>query len=276
MIKKIMPLFLLVLVLACKKDNSTEPEKITPSSDSSEYFPMAAGNEWRYYEPGRQDATRSIRVWAALNLADSTFFIYGNKLESADTLYQDQWGRVYKRWNGHTQLWLDFSVDNEGTYQYRLSGKLDYTVTVKKNQSVAYDEHTFDNCISISFDVPDLVDEEMLDAALAERPDEIEAFFLGDDDRNIEGFADIVNDQIRTLIGTNGQLEGEKESAQSRINDLEAKIEQENTRLDRKYELLTKQFIELDRYMNQMTNLSSYLASQFDSISNAWGGTSKK
>jgi flagellar hook-associated protein 2 len=134
----------------------------------------------------------------------------------------------------------------------------------------------FDLGLEFNRDGTITIDEEALDAALADRPDEIEAFFLGDDDRNIEGFADIVNEQVRVFLGVDGQLEGEKKSAQSRIRDLEVKIEQENTRLDRKYELLTKQFIELDRYMNQMSSLSNYLSSQFDSISNAWGAANKK
>jgi len=161
MAKKMIPLFLLVLVLACQRDNSTEPDKETPSSDSSEYFPLAQGNEWRYYAPGHSDATRSIRVWETVTIDDTLYYLYGNKLETAEMLYQDQWGRVYKRFNGRTLLWLDFSLKDGETYQYTLSENLDYTVTVKKNLSITYDDHSFDNCISISFDVPDLFDEEM-------------------------------------------------------------------------------------------------------------------
>lgn len=119
------------------------------------------------------------------------------------------------------------------------------------------------------------LNEEMFDQALADNPDGVSAFFLGDSDRNIEGFADRVNDQLRYITGAGGQIEGEKSSAQVRITDLKLKIEQETNRLDKKYELLTKQFIELDRYMNQMTSLSGYLANQFDSIAKAWGGRDK-
>jgi len=115
------------------------------------------------------------------------------------------------------------------------------------------------------------LNEEMLDQAIADHPDGISAFFLGDSTRDIEGFADKVNNQLRFITGAEGQIEGEKDSAQARIDDLELKMEQENDRLDKKYELLTKQFIELDRYMNQMTSLSSYLTSQFDSIAKSWG-----
>lgn len=119
------------------------------------------------------------------------------------------------------------------------------------------------------------LDETVLDTAFAERSGEIEAFFLGDSDRDIKGFADIVNDQMWELTNGEGQIAGEKKSAEDRINALETSIEEENTRLDKKYELLTKQFIELDRYMNQMTSLSSYLGSQFNMISNAWNHTNK-
>ncbi|RJX35538.1 MAG: hypothetical protein C4531_01575 [Desulfurivibrio sp.] len=118
------------------------------------------------------------------------------------------------------------------------------------------------------------LNEEMFDQALADFPEGVSAFFLGDSTRDMEGFADKVNDRLRFMTGADGQIEGEKDSAQARIADLELKIEQENNRLDKKYELMTKQFIELDRYMNQMTSLSSYLADQFDSIAKSWSGTS--
>jgi flagellar hook-associated protein 2 len=117
------------------------------------------------------------------------------------------------------------------------------------------------------------LNEETVDAALADNPDAVSAFFLGDSDRDIQGFADMVNERMRTMTGIEGQIDGEKQSAQGRITEIEAKVAAENARLDKKYELMTKQFIELDRYMNQMTSLSSYLVSQFDSISNAWGGS---
>lgn len=115
------------------------------------------------------------------------------------------------------------------------------------------------------------LNEETVDAALADYPDAVSVFFLGDSDRDIQGFADMINERMRTFTGAEGQIEGEKQSAQDRITETELKVAAENERLDKKYELMTKQFIELDRYMKQMTSLSDYLVSQFDSISNAWG-----
>ena len=119
------------------------------------------------------------------------------------------------------------------------------------------------------------LNEETVDAALADYPDAVSVFFLGDSDRDIQGFADMINERMRTFTGAEGQIEGEKQSAQDRITETELKVAAENERLDKKYELITKQFIELDRYMKQMTSLSDYLVSQFDSISNAWGAVGK-
>lgn len=115
------------------------------------------------------------------------------------------------------------------------------------------------------------LDEEMLADAFSENSDAAQAFFLGDSDREVTGFGDMVNERMRVLVSSEGQIAGEENSATSRISSLELNIERETERLEKKYELMTKQFIELDRYMNQMTSISSYLTSQFDSLSSAWG-----
>jgi len=119
------------------------------------------------------------------------------------------------------------------------------------------------------------IDGEVLAAAVANNPEGVQAFFLGDEDEEITGFADLVNDQLRTITGSTGQVEAEKTMAQARIDDLELQIEAETERLDKRYELLTKQFVELDRYMNQMTSMSDYLSGQFESYSSMWSGSSK-
>ncbi|MCJ7602862.1 MAG: flagellar filament capping protein FliD, partial [Desulfobulbaceae bacterium] len=77
------------------------------------------------------------------------------------------------------------------------------------------------------------LNEETVDAALADYPDEVSAFFLGDSDRDIQGFADLVNERMRTFTGAAGQIEGEKQSAQDRITETELKVTAENERLDK-------------------------------------------
>lgn len=102
----------------------------------------------------------------------------------------------------------------------------------------------------------------------------IQDFFLGDSDNYIEGFADKINNRLRTLTGASGLLEGEKTAAQTRIDDLNLKFAADSARLDKRYEQLTKQFVALDRYMNQMTSMSNFLTGQFNSLSDGWVGSS--
>ncbi|MFA7383740.1 MAG: flagellar filament capping protein FliD [Desulfurivibrionaceae bacterium] len=120
------------------------------------------------------------------------------------------------------------------------------------------------------------IDETVLSAAISEAPDSVAAFFLGDDDQEITGMADKVNDYLRELTSGSGQVAAEKTAAQTRIDDLELRIEAETERLDRRYEVLTKQFVELDSYMSQMKSMGSYLTGQFDSLSSMLSGSSGK
>jgi flagellar hook-associated protein 2 len=116
------------------------------------------------------------------------------------------------------------------------------------------------------------LDNEVLDAALVDNPEAVQAFFLGDEDQKIEGFADLVNERLRLLTSVAGLVETEKNAAQGRIDNLKLQIERDTERLDRKYERLTQQFVELDRYMNQMSSVSSFLTGQFDSLNQPLNG----
>lgn len=150
------------LFLSCSKDNPTEPEQKTPTSNSDFFFPLKQDNKWNYYIPGHRDGILSYRVWKTFTIQDSLFYVYGNKEATSDTLYQNQWGRVYKRRSNKNLMWLDFSLDDGATFQYKLSEKLNYKVTVKKNLPISYDDMKFENCMQFSFDVPDIDDEEMI------------------------------------------------------------------------------------------------------------------
>jgi len=118
------------------------------------------------------------------------------------------------------------------------------------------------------------IDSSALDAAISSHPDAFQSFFLGDDSRDITGMADLVNDRLRSITSIGGQIEGEKTATKQLIADLEDQITLTTSRLDRKYDNLSKQFVELDRYMSQMTALSDYLTSQFDSLTKSSGGSS--
>jgi len=111
------------------------------------------------------------------------------------------------------------------------------------------------------------IDETTLSAAITGAPDSVSAFFLGDEDAGITGLADKVNDYLREVTSGTGQVAAEKTAAQARIDDLQLRIETETERLDKRYDILSKQFVALDQYMSQMKSMGSYLTGQFDSLS---------
>ncbi len=119
------------------------------------------------------------------------------------------------------------------------------------------------------------IDEATIAAAISGAPDSVSAFFLGDEAAGITGLADTVNDYLREVTGGSGQIAAEKTAAQTRIDDLQLRIETETERLDRRYDILTKQFVSLDQYMSQMKSMGSYLTGQFSSLSNLLSDSSQ-
>ncbi len=112
------------------------------------------------------------------------------------------------------------------------------------------------------------IDQTKLEDALNNDYDDVKKFFLGDTDKGIKGFGDIVNDTLRDLTdpGT-GALETQKTSTEDRIKRIDNEIASSEQRLDKKYDILARQFADLDKFMSNMQNLSSYLTSQFNSLS---------
>ncbi|MBU0486126.1 MAG: flagellar filament capping protein FliD [Proteobacteria bacterium] len=134
----------------------------------------------------------------------------------------------------------------------------------------------FDLGLEFNSDGTITIDQDKLKSAWADKSEGVKALFLGDEEGKVTGLAEQINDRLRAYTVGTGQIEAEKTAAQGRITDLELRIETETARLNKRYELLTQQFIGLDRYMNQMTSISNFLTSQFDSISNALSGNGGK
>lgn len=157
----------------------------------------------------------------------------------------------------------DMPYDLQGLMTSINNADPDGNITSLFNMGLEFDR---DGTISIN--------DATLTEAISTYGDGVQAFFLGDSDNNIEGFADKINNRLRTMTGGTGLIEGEKTSAQARIDDLNLKFTSDSARLDKKYEQLTKQFIALDRYMNEMTSMSNFLTGQFNSLSDGWASNS--
>ncbi|MFZ5571695.1 MAG: flagellar filament capping protein FliD [Thermodesulfobacteriota bacterium] len=110
------------------------------------------------------------------------------------------------------------------------------------------------------------IDEEVLDSALAAHPDDVADFFLSDPETGKTGLADLLNEHLRSLTGNLGLIGQEKTYAEESIDRLEKDIEATTARLDERYDVLARQFVELDRYAASMKNLGDYLTSAFNSM----------
>ncbi|MBI5558223.1 MAG: flagellar filament capping protein FliD [Deltaproteobacteria bacterium] len=125
----------------------------------------------------------------------------------------------------------------------------------------------FDLGLSYESDGTLTLDEDLLDTMLAENFDSVATFFTGDEDNDIDGFAEKISDFLRNAATEDeGVWASETSLAQQRINRLEDQIERDTERLDKKYEILTKQFVELDTYLSEMESMSEYLTETFAAI----------
>ncbi|WP_222427576.1 flagellar filament capping protein FliD [Desulfobotulus alkaliphilus] len=113
-------------------------------------------------------------------------------------------------------------------------------------------------------------DEAKLDKVLSEDPDGVKKFFLGNtEDEDAKGFAAKTSERLTQMTSDTGVFTLEKNSMEDRIKRLDTSIENSKARLDRKYEIMALQFIELDRAINALNNQADFMTSMFDSFNNA-------
>ncbi|OGR08131.1 MAG: hypothetical protein A2511_17810 [Deltaproteobacteria bacterium RIFOXYD12_FULL_50_9] len=168
--------------------------------------------------------------------------------------------------SGYDEATKKFGVLSRTTLNdlpFTLESAMTSVVQTGSNKSVT---SLFDLGLVFNRDGSITIDETVLNQTVKDHGSEVKSFFLGDATQEITGFADLVNDQLRELTSVTGQIDAEKSSAETRIKDMEAQINLETERLDKKYATMAKQFSELDRYMKQMTSISSYLTGQFKSL----------
>ncbi len=126
----------------------------------------------------------------------------------------------------------------------------------------------FDLGMEINRDGTLEIDEATLDEALASNFEEVKSLFLGDEDNGITGLADQLNDALREMTkSSNGLIASERTATEERIERIDSQIDSIMARLDKRYEILARQFADLDNFMNNMQSMSDYLTQQFNAIS---------
>ncbi|MBT2786017.1 MULTISPECIES: flagellar filament capping protein FliD [unclassified Halomonas] len=110
------------------------------------------------------------------------------------------------------------------------------------------------------------VDEDKLDDAVANNPEELSAFFAGDTEEG--GFAGRLNATLESITAENGIIQSSVTSAEQRVESLDVRKLRMEASIERSTERYRKQFGQLDGLIAQMNSMSSYLSQQFSVLSN--------
>lgn len=108
------------------------------------------------------------------------------------------------------------------------------------------------------------LDEEALDAAIADAPGEVAAFFAGSSEET--GMAGTFNATLERMLDDNGTLSNAIEGAESRVESLGERFIRMEASVERTVERYRSQFAQLDSMIASMNQTSTYLMQQFDSL----------
>ncbi len=124
----------------------------------------------------------------------------------------------------------------------------------------------FDLGMEINQDGTITIDEETLSTAIAANREELAGFFVTNEDTGRLGLGDILNEKLRNLTSSTGLVQTETDFSNNELSQLEEDIEDATARLDKRYEILSRQFVELDKYIGRMNAQADYLTNMFSSF----------
>ncbi len=108
------------------------------------------------------------------------------------------------------------------------------------------------------------IDDEILTSMISSNFDDIESFFIGDD--SVTGMGDLLNNKLKSLTMSDGLMDSETDAVDERISMIEDQIESETQRLDKRYETMAQQFVQLDSYMRSMESQQNYVSQMFSAL----------
>ncbi|WDP89775.1 MAG: flagellar filament capping protein FliD [Desulfobacter sp.] len=162
-------------------------------------------------------------------------------------------------------------LENESSAK-RIVSKLQALVSTVIDVDSQYKSMT-DLGLSIDRNGTITIDEDTLNSAIASDPDAVKALFLGDSSKEVAGLGDLFNDTITDMVSTTGIASTEIDEGEARIKRLNDDIEEETTRLDKKYEVMTRQFAEMDKVINQIQAQGKALDMLVEQTSNSNSGS---
>ncbi len=145
------------------------------------YFPLGPADSWTYgtrasTTPPQVHPHPPIRVREEVSVHDTTYALLRVPNLFTDTLRTDEEGRVWGWIDDRDRLILDLTLADGATYSFVEPGApacpsgadpsvleaCTYTVTVHRGLTVATVAGRFDHVVSFSFDIPHVLDEEIV------------------------------------------------------------------------------------------------------------------
>lgn len=130
--------------------------------------------------------------------------------------------------------------------------------------------------IGISFDLEGTVgrlkiDDEKLDAALADDPRGVAQLFSGDPakDADDDGVAGMLSATIGRMTDDKGLLSSASNGIQNSIDDVNDRIADMSDRIDSTIERYRKQFVQLDSLLSSLNATQSYLSTQLSQLNSS-------
>jgi flagellar hook-associated protein 2 len=111
------------------------------------------------------------------------------------------------------------------------------------------------------------LDETALEQAIASNPEAVQSLFIGDSDGGITGLGDLINGEIMAMVSSQGLVSTEIDAAKTRVERLDKDILAATERMDKRYQIMTAQFIKLDTYISQLNSESNFMKSMIESFS---------
>jgi len=158
------------------------------------------------------------------------------------------------------------SLSGVSTFK-RLTGQLNQTLLSSIGGLGGSYSNMTDLGLTFNRDGSATIDEDVLSTALEENPEDVQRLLVGDDAAGIDGVATLLNEQLRDITkASRGVIANETDRVNQIIQRLDDQIETQTLRLNSRYDLLTKQFVELDNLMSKFQSQGDFLSAQIASL----------
>lgn len=149
----------------------------------------------------------------------------------------------------------------------QLTSRLNQTLLTSINGLGGAYDNMADIGLSFNRDGTVSLDETVLATALENNLEDVQLLLVGDSASGIDGVASLLSDLLTDITKTTGGvIANEKDRVDQTIQRLDDQITSMTARLNSKYDLLTKQFVQLDTLLSSLQKQGEFLTTQIASL----------